>query len=312
MKYVFKKALLTVLTLVILSFLVFLAFSVIPGDPALAQLGTEATPEKLQALREEMGLNGPFFLRYINWAGSFLSGNLGTSYTYHVSVGSLLWDKLPITITLAFLSICMIVFVSIPLGIYSARRAGRTIDRVIMVSNHIIMAIPQFFAGIIISFVAGYLLHLFVPGKFISYEDGFFSFLQYMIAPSIAIALPKCAMSAKLLRSSLLEEMNKDYIRTAYSRGNSTKAVLYHHALKNALIPNITFWAMTFTDIFAGSVVIEQVFGIPGIGNILLVSIANRDYPVVQAIILLLAFIIIMVNLFVDIIYRIVDPRVGD
>lgn len=172
-----------------------------------------------------------------------------------------------------------------------------------------IMAIPPFFAGILISALFGLGLHWFVPGRFVSYRENLIGFLGYLIAPAVAIALPKIAMAAKLLRSSLVEHAGEDYIRTAYSRGNSTKGVLYHHALKNALIPLITFWGMAFTDMIAGSVVIEQVFGIPGIGRILITSIANRDYPVVEAIIMLLATLIMVVNMLVDIIYRYADPR---
>lgn len=308
-KYIIKKLITMLFTLFLISFFVFVAFAVIPGDPALSKLGTEATPEQLEALRNEMGLNDPFFVRYINWVKDFFSGGMGQSYNYNMSVSALILDKLPITLTLSFISFILVVGISLFLGLYAVRHEGIWIDRIIVVANQVVMAIPPFFAGILISYVFGLLLKWFTPGNYVNYDKDIFAFVGYLIAPAIAIALPKIAMSAKLLRSSLLEEADKDYIRTAYSRGNSTKQVLYRHALKNALIPMITFWAMVFTDLFAGSVVIEQVFGIPGLGRILLVSISNRDYPVVEAIIVLLAFVIILVNMLVDIIYRIVDPR---
>ena len=151
---------------------------------------------------------------------------------------------------------------------------------------------------------------IFTPGGFVSYKTDVAGFLGYLIFPSVAIAIPKISMTVKLLKESILEEYKKEYVRTAYSRGNSTTQVLYKHVLKNALIPVITFLGMTLADIVAGSIVIEQVFGIPGIGRILLTSISNRDFPVVQAIIIILAVIILVINFIVDIIYHKVDPRI--
>ena len=309
MKYVLKKLGTMIITLLLISFLVFAAFSVIPGDPALSRLGTNATPERLEQLREEMGLNGSLMSRYGTWLTGFVRGDFGKSYSYNMSVGALILDKLPITLCLSLLAILLVIGFSLLIGIHAAKHEGKLLDRIIVVMNQVIMAIPPFFAGILISALFGLGLHWFVPGRFVSYRENLIGFLGYLIAPAVAIALPKIAMAAKLLRSSLVEHAGEDYIRTAYSRGNSTKGVLYHHALKNALIPLITFWGMAFTDMIAGSVVIEQVFGIPGIGRILITSIANRDYPVVEAIIMLLATLIMVVNMLVDIIYRYADPR---
>ena len=309
MKYVLKKLGTMIITLLLISFLVFAAFSVIPGDPALSRLGTNATPERLEQLREEMGLNGSLMSRYGTWLAGFVRGDFGKSYSYNMSVGALILDKLPITLCLSLLAILLVIGFSLLIGIHAAKHEGKLLDRIIVVINQMIMAIPPFFAGILISALFGLGLHWFVPGRFVSYRENLIGFLGYLIAPAVAIALPKIAMAAKLLRSSLVEHAGEDYIRTAYSRGNSTKGVLYHHALKNALIPLITFWGMAFTDMIAGSVVIEQVFGIPGIGRILITSIANRDYPEVEAIIMLLATLIMVVNMLVDIIYRYADPR---
>ena len=160
------------------------------------------------------------------------------------------------------------------------------------------------------SLIFGMILKLFTPGAFVSYKTDLKGFIHYLIFPAIAIALPKASMCIKLLRSSVIEEAAKDYTRTAYSRGNSTNEVLYKHVLKNAMIPVITFMGMALADMIAGSIVIEQVFGIPGISRILMTSISNRDYPVVEAIIMMIAAIVIVTNLLVDIIYRIVDPRI--
>lgn len=310
MKYVGKKLGTMCITLILVSFLVFLCFSVISGDPALAKLGTEATPERLESLRKEMGLDRPFLVRYGDWLISFVRGDMGTSYSYELPVRDMLVDKIPITVTMSVLSMLIIVAVSIPLGLYTARHEGSVADRVIYAWNQVIMAVPAFFSGILITLLFGIVLKLFQPGGYISYTQNVAGFLGYMIFPAVAIALPKISMTVKLLRSGMIGEKKMDYVRTAYSRGNNTRDVLYKHILKNALLPVVTFLGMTFTDIIAGSIIVEQVFGIPGIGRILLTSISNRDYPVVTAIIVCLAAAVILINGLVDLLYQWIDPRI--
>lgn len=297
------------LTLFVVSVLVFLAFNLIPGDPATRILGTEATENQLAMLRQEMGLNDPLYVRYFRWVTGFIQGDLGTSYTYG-SVSALIIDKIPITIWLAVMAFLLMFFISIPLGIFTARHEGGAIDKFVVVMDQIIMAIPPFFSGIILTLIFGLSLKLFVPGGFVSYKKDFGAFIGYLVFPAIAIALPKITMCVKLLRGSVIEEISKDYTRTAYSRGNTTRGVLYRHVLKNAMIPVITFMGMALADMVSGSIVIEQVFNIPGIGRMLLSSINNRDYPVVEAIIMGIAILVMVVNLIVDIIYRLVDPRI--
>lgn len=311
MKYIIKKVIFMIITLVVVSLCVFLAFSIIPGDPALKKLGTEASPELIAQTREQMGLNDPVIVRYFRWFGAFLQGDMGKSYNYSVPVAGMILNKIPITLTMAIMSFLLTIVVSIPLGIITAKHEGGMLDRVVTVINQIIMAVPPFFSGILITFIFGMVLKLFKPGGFISYSEDFAGFVGYLIFPSIAVSLPKIAMTVKMLRGSVIDEAKKDYTRTAYSRGNDTNGVLYRHVLKNALIPVITFLGMLLADMIAGSIVIEQVFGIPGISRILLTSISNRDYPVVEAIIMGIAMIVIVTNLLVDIIYRIVDPRIG-
>ncbi len=310
MRYVAKKLAGLVATVLVVSFLVFAAFAVIPGDPATSMLGTQATPEKVEALREEMGLNDPLIERFGRWAIQFIQGDLGTSYSYQMPVSSMIGEKIPVTLALTVMAFLMMVAISIPVGIFCARHAGGFLDRGITVVNQIIMAIPPFFSGILITLLFGLILHWFTPGGYVSYTQSVWRFLGYLIFPALAIALPKAAMAVKLLRSSVLSEMKLDYVRTAYSRGNRTKSVLYRHVLKNALIPVVTFLGMALADMVAGSIIIEQVFNIPGLGRILLTSISNRDYPVVQAIIVCIAFLVIFVNFAVDLIYKLVDPRI--
>lgn len=310
MKYIVKKLATMIVTLLVVSFLVFACFTIIPGDAATSMLGTQVTESKLIALREEMGLSDPFLLRYVNYLTGVFRGDFGISYSYHTSVTEMIADKIPITLTLTIMSFLMILVVSIPLGIYTAKHRESPVDRIITMLNQIIMSIPPFFSGIIITFLFGILLKWFVPGGFVSYTKDWGAFLLYMIFPAIAVALPKIAMTVKLLRSSVLEEVDKEYVRTAYSHGLSTTKVLYQHVLKNAMIPVVTFLGMVLTDMIAGSIIIEQVFNIPGLGRILLTSISNRDYPVVEGIILCIAAMVLVTNFLVDVIYRVIDPRI--
>ncbi len=310
MRYLCKKLLTMFLTLFAVTLFVFLAFHVISGDPATSMLGTEATPARLEALREEMGLNDPVIVQYGRWAAGFLKGDMGTSYSYRMPVTDMVADKIPVTLALTAISFFIMVLIAIPLGIFTSRHAGGMIDRGIYIINQIIMAFPPFFSGILITLLFGRVLKLFVPGGYISYRKDFLGFVGYLFFPSLAIALPKAAMAVKLLRSNVLAQSQLDYVRTAYSRGNTTKGVLYKHVLKNALIPVVTFLGMALADMIAGSIVIEQVFGIPGLGRILLTSISNRDYPVVMAVIVWVALLVLLVNMAVDLVYGLIDPRI--
>lgn len=299
------------ITLVAVSLVLFVSFQLIPGDPATRILGTGATPERLHALREELGLNLPFPVRYVRWLGAFLTGDFGASYVYKQPVTALLGAKIPITFALAAMSFALVCAIGFPVGIYTAKYAGSALDRIVMVLNQVIMSVPPFFSGILISWVFGMILHLFAPGGYVSPERSIAGFLGYLVFPAIAIALPRAAQLAKLLRGSILEEAGKDYTRTAYSRGNDTNGVLFGHILPNAILPTITFLGMSLANMLAGSLVVERVFSIPGISNVLLTSIGNRDYPVVLAAVMWIATVIIVVNFVVDILYQVLDPRIG-
>ena len=309
MKIILRKILTLIITVLLVTLFVFLAFDIIPGDAATARLGINATPEALERLREELGLSRPFFVRYFSWLGSFFFGDMGMSYSYGVSVRSMLASKLPITLTLTVMSFLMIVALSIPIGVLVSKYEDRPAAKAVDVLGQLTMSIPPFFLGILITYVFGMIFRLFTPGGFVSYNVNFGRFIAYLVFPAVAIALPKAAMTTKLLKTSILSERKLDYVRSAYSRGNSTMDVLYKHVLKNAIIPVITFLGMTLADIVAGSLVIEQVFSIPGYGRLLISSIANRDYPVVQAIIAIIAIIVIVINMVVDILYQVLDPR---
>ena len=309
MKYIGKKLITMIITVLIVTLLVFLAFSVIPGDPALNMLGINATPEKVERLREQLGLNRPLVVRYFEWIFSFAFGDMGKSYSYGTAVRDMIGNKVPITLTLSIMAFIIILVLSIPVGIYTAKHEDKWYSKAVDVINQLFMSIPPFFIGILLTFFFGLVLRCFTPGGYVSYSNDLFGFIKYLFFPALAIAIPKIAMTVKLLKSSLLKESKLDYVRTAYSRGNSTNEVLYKHVLKNAIIPVVTFLGMTLADIVAGSLIIEQVFSIPGIGRLLITSISNRDYPVVQSIIAIVAIIVIVVNFCVDILYKVIDPR---
>lgn len=310
MKYAAKKIGMALITMVIVSFLSFLAFQIIPGDPTTTLLGTSATPESVAALRQSLGLDQPFLVRYVNWVVRFLQGDMGTSYSYSMPVGSMVGAKIPITGLMAALSFVLIVAVSIPVSVCAAGRKNRVLERILTVVNQFLMAVPPFFTGMLLTYVFGLLLRWFTPGAFVSPADSFGRSVAYLIFPAIAIALPRIAMTVKMLTSSIRQEFKAaGYVLTSYSRGESRGAVLRRHVLRNALVPTVTFLAMTMADIVASSVVIEQVFAIPGLGQLLLRSISSRDYPVVQAIIVIMAFWVVLVNMLGDLINQRIDPR---
>ena len=299
MKYILRKLLTLIITLFIVSLLAFLAFQVIPGSPATSMLGTNATPEKVAQLEEELGLDDPVLVRYGRWVADFVQGDWGESYSYNLPVKDMVLEKLPATAALVLMAFAITVAASFPLGIATARREGSRLDRIITVVNQICMSIPPVFVGILLCFVFGITLRVFVPGNFVSFADSPGQFFLYMLFPALAVALSRMAMTVKMLRSSILDEMNKDYIRTAFSRGRTRVDALKKHALRNAA-----------AELVAGSIVVEQVFAVPGIGRLLLASIGSRDFPVAQAVVVLLAVWVVVVNFIADILYQYMDPRV--
>lgn len=310
MKYVVKKVGVLILMLFLVSFITFIAFSVIPGDSVTTALGTEATEEAIEAMRESLGYNDPLLIRYGGWIQGVIQGDFGSSAQYHVAVGSLLRDKLPVTIWLAIVSFLMICIAGIPLGVWLAKAQNVKLQNVIAFITQIFMSIPPFFLGMILTLVFGILFHWFTPGGYISYKENFGAFLSYLIFPALAIALPKISMVAKFTASSIRREMSLDYVRTAYSKGNSRNQVFQRHILKNSMMPVITFMGMIVADVLAGSIIVEQVFNLPGLGRLLVTSIGNRDLFVVQAIILYIITVVILVNFLVDVMYQMIDPRV--
>ncbi|MCQ2543729.1 MAG: ABC transporter permease [Lachnospiraceae bacterium] len=309
-KYIFKKLIFLIITLLVASFVIFLIFELVPGDPVLDKLGTRATPESIEALTIKWGLDKPFMVRYFRFVTGIFTLDFGTSYTYGMSVSSLLAEKLIINLFLSVLAIVIVTAVSIPLGIYVAKHSGGIVDKLFYPLNQVAMSVPPFILGMFITFIFGVILHLFRPGGYVSYKNDFWGFIYFLIFPAIALAIPKIAMCSRLLKSNILDESKKDYSLTAYARGNNTSGLLYKHVLKNAIMPTITFIGMIAADMIVSGIVIEQVFSIPGLGQLLVSSINTRDFPVVEAIVLMIALLIMVISFITDIIHGYLDPRV--
>lgn len=310
MKLIAKKLFTLIITLFIVSLLAFIAFQVIPGNAAVMRLGTNGSPEQLAALEAQMGLDRSLPTQYGGWLLRFVSGDMGMSYTYNMPVKDMIVEKLPLTAVLVLLACLLMVVLAFPIGIVTAKRAGGLFDRVMTVLNQVMMSVPPVFVGILLSFIFGITLRVFNPGDFVSYEENLPRFLLFMLFPALSIAVSRVAMAVKMLRTSLLEEMDRNYIRTAYSRGHSRESALLRHALRNALVPVIVFLAVSAAEMVAASIIIEQVFAIPGIGRLLIASIGNYDFPVVQAIVVILATWVVVVNFIADILSQYIDPRI--
>lgn len=309
MKYVLKKLITLIITLIAVSFLAFCAFQVI-GDPAARMLGAEATPEKLAELREILGFNRPLPVRYFEWAGNFLRGDMGTSYSYNLPVSGMVLPKLAVTFVLTLMAFALTCVITFTFGIYQIRTRSAAFDRIMTVVNQLVMSIPPFFMGILFTVVFGLVLKCFTPGYYVSFEASPSGFFGYMFLPALAIAIPKVSQAVKMLRSQAVEEMSKDYIRTAYSRGMNFLQALDYHALHNAMIPMISFLAVSLAEMLASCIIIEQIFSIPGIGRLLLSSIGNRDFTVVLAIVVIFVVWVITVYFIADMIYPLIDPRI--
>ena len=308
-KYVLKRLWMLLITMILVSFLTFLAFEMISGDPARNMLGTSASAAQVAALQHELGLDQPFFVRYFNWLGGFFSGSLGISYGYRQPVWDLISSKLGITLLLSMISFILIVIISIPLGVFSYQWTGGPFEWVRTAFNQFCMAVPPFFTGILVSWVFGITLRIFIPGDFPDLHKDFSGALVHLFFGAVCLSIPRIAMTVRMMRSTVVGEMNKAYVRTAISRGNDRRGVLMTHVLKNSLVSVITFLGQTLAEIIGAGIVVEQVLGIPGLGRFLVLSISHRDYPVVQAIVVILAFWVVLAGTVADLLNQYIDPR---
>lgn len=306
--YYFKKIASLLATILLITMLAFLAFSIIPGDAALVSLGTEVTPERLEELREEMGLNDNVFVRYGRWLAGVVRGDFGDSTFYRIPVSQLISEKMSVSLWLAVISLILILLISIPLSILATLKPDGVLSSVIMTINQVGMAIPAFFLGMLVILVFGLVFSVFDVGGFVDISEDPLGFFRFMVFPALAIAIPKSAMVVKFLRGNILAELKKDYVNTLYMTGASQARVLFMHVLKNSLVPAITFIGVIVAEVLAGSVIVEQVFQLPGLGRVLVQAVGTRDYNVLQALMLYIGSCVVIVNFIVDMLYHVVDP----
>ena len=299
-----------ILTLLVVSLLVFAAFSVIPGDTARVMLGPEATDTQIELLRSELGLDRPLASRYVSWLWGVVSFNPGTSYAYNMSVGDLICQRLPVTLGMSAIAMLMVIVISYPLAIFSARKPGRIGDQVCSVIGHILFAIPPYVASLLLILLTGSLFSLLTVGNYVKPSEDFISYIGCLLLPSFAIALPKIAMSFKFLRSSIIEQRTADYVRTSKSHGLSDMKILFRHVLPNSNVSSITIISIILSDILGGSLIVEQVFNLPGLGRLLLSAISRRDFPLLSGIVFYLAFTTVLLYFISDIASSLADPRI--
>lgn len=307
--YIAGRFLSLVISLAVASVVIFTLVEIVPGDPAAYMLGINAAPEAVAALRTEMGLDQPKLTRYLAWVGGMLTGDFGTSYTYKAPVAEMVADRLWVSLPLALYALILSTLIAIPAGVYAAARRGRTGDLGVMGATQLGIAVPNFWFAMILVFIFAIQLGWFSAGGFPGWEGGLWPALKALTLPAIALALPQAAILARVMRSSLIDMLGEDFIRTARAKGLTRSQVLWRHGFRNALIPVLTILGLQFSFLIAGGIIIEQVFYIPGLGRLIFQAISARDLITVETVVMLLVFAVIVVTFAVDILYAIVDPR---
>lgn len=307
--YVFKRLVSLTLSLLAASLVIFFVIEVVPGDPASFMLGLNAEPETVAALRESLGLNASAPVRYWQWITGLLQGEFGTSYTYRVPVSELIVDRIWVSMPLSVYALLLSTVIAFPVGVLAAARRNSPTDVSIMGVTQLGIAVPNFWFAMLLVLVFAVTLRWFSAGGFPGWEAGFFAGMKALTLPAIALALPQASILARVMRSSLLDTLGEDFVRTARAKGLTRRQALWRHALRNALIPVLTIIGLQFSFLLAGAIIIENVFFLPGLGRLVFQSITQRDLIVVKSVIFLLVFAVILVTFIVDITYAIADPR---
>ncbi|MDT2031629.1 ABC transporter permease [Planktomarina sp.] len=307
--YVTKRLGSLCLSLIVASLVIFACIEIVPGDPASFMLGINAQPDTIQALRVELGLDQSLAQRYQGWVGGLLGGDMGTSYTYRTPVSDIVSDRLQVSLPLALYALTLTVVVAFPVGILAAARRGSVTDITVMGATQLGVAIPNFWFAILMVILFAINLRWFSAGGFPGWDAGIFPAMKALTLPAIALALPQASILARVMRSSLLDTLSEDYMRTARAKGLTRRQVLWRHALRNAMIPVLTIIGLQFSFLLAGAIIIENVFFLPGLGRLVFQAITQRDLIVVESVVMLLVFAVILVNFVVDIAYAWVDPR---
>lgn len=296
-------------TLAFASLVIFVVIEVVPGDPAAFMLGLNAAPDTVAALRAQLGLDAPAPARYVSWLSGLMSGDFGISYTYRVPVGELIADRLWISLPLTLYALALSCLIAFPVGILAAANRGRATDVSIMGATQFGIAVPNFWFAMLLVLVFATGFRWFSAGGFPGWDEGFWAGMKALTLPAIALALPQASILARVMRSSLLDTLHEDFMRTARAKGLTTGQALWRHALRNALIPVLTIVGLQFSFLLAGAIIIENVFFLPGLGRLVFQGIVQRDLIVVKSVLILLVFAVIAVTFLVDLAYALADPR---
>jgi len=308
-RYVLARFASLILSLIVASLVIFTVIEIIPGDPAAFMLGVNARPDTIAALRTEMGLDASVPARYLSWVTGMVQGDFGQSYTYRTPVAGMIADRVWVSLPLAVYALILSTLIAFPAGIYAASRRGRPGDMAVMGATQLGVAIPNFWFAMLLVLVFAINLRWFSAGGFPGWDRGVWGGVKALTLPAIALALPQAAILARVMRSSLLDMLGEDFVRTARAKGLSRRQALWRHALRNAMIPVLTIIGLQFSFLLAGGIIIEQVFFLPGLGRLIFQAISARDLIVVESVVMLLVFAVIVVNFAVDLAYALVDPR---
>ncbi len=292
------------------SALIFWVLEVLPGNAAQMQMGPDASAQAVQALAAQLGLDRPPLERYLHWIRGLLQGDLGLSYAYSTPVADLVWERLQVTVPLALMAMVLTTVIALAVGVYAAARHNQLGDVGAMTLAQIGMAIPNFWFAILLILLLSVQLQWFHAGGFSGWSDDPGEALKSLLLPALSLAVVQAAILARITRSAVLEVMHEDFVRTARAKGLSRRATLWRHVLRNALIPVVTVMGLQFANLLAGTIVVEKVFYLPGLGRLVFESVSNRDLIVVRNCVMLLAAMVVVVNFVVDVLYAVIDPRI--
>ncbi|HHZ62492.1 MAG TPA: ABC transporter permease [Dehalococcoidia bacterium] len=308
--YILRRLLASIPVVILVGVMTFSILHIAPGDPAVLMAGEEATPADVEAMRVALGFDKPFIVQFGKWSGRLLQGDLGTSIFSQHTIVSLMKPRIEPTLSLAIIAISLSIIIGVPMGVLAAWNQGSFVDRGVMVFAVLGFSIPVFWLGFLFIWAFAVKIHLFPAVGFVSITDGVFPFLRSLTLPALANAIPFSALVARMTRSTMVEVMQEDYIRTARAKGLTEAVVNVRHGLRNAAIPIVTVVGLVFAGLVGGAVVTETVFAIPGLGRLLVDGVVRRDYPIVQAMLMVVAVSYVFVNLAVDITYAFLDPRI--
>jgi len=310
--YLIKRLGSLIVSLFVASLIIFACIEIVPGDPASFMLGVNAQPDTVNALREELGLNTSHTQRYVSWISGLLKGDLGTSYTYRSPVSDIVSDRLQVSVPLALYALTLTILIAFPVGVLAAAWRGSAVDLFVMGATQLGIAVPNFWFAILMVIVFAINLGWFSAGGFPGWDAGILAVIKALTLPAVALALPQASILARVMRSSLLDTLSEDYIRSARAKGLSRRQVMWRHALRNAMIPVLTIIGLQFSFLLAGAIIIENVFFLPGLGRLVFQAITQRDLIVVESVVMLLVFAVVLVNFLVDLAYAWVDPRLRE